>query len=147
MLLGSRHLTPVVGTDSGWVRLPPGTCGDMTDQSNPAPGRASQDTTPSGGTREERLSRLDQLEREIAAERERLNRPDEARESAGRESASSDAGDGQSGSVSRVELPELEERVTESQREAWAMGYQAGIADAQAGTTERTRNPFHPLRD
>jgi len=48
--------------------------------------------------------------------------------------------------VRTVDLPELEERVTESQREAWALGYQAGIADSQTRTGTPTQNPFHPLR-
>lgn len=47
--------------------------------------------------------------------------------------------------VREMELPELEAKVTESQREAWTLGYQAGLSDAQAGGTT-TVNPFHPLR-
>jgi hypothetical protein len=53
---------------------------------------------------------------------------------------------GRPSSVRTVDLPELEERVTESQREAWALGYQAGIADSQTRTGTPTQNPFHPLR-
>jgi hypothetical protein len=44
-----------------------------------------------------------------------------------------------------VELPDLEAKVTESQRAAWALGYEAGLSDAQAGG-KSTANPFHPLR-
>ncbi len=44
-----------------------------------------------------------------------------------------------------MDLPDLEAKVTESQREAWTLGYQAGLSDAQAGG-KRTANPFHPLR-
>jgi len=53
---------------------------------------------------------------------------------------------GRPSSVRTVDLPELEDRVTESQREAWALGYQAGIADSQTRTGTPTQNPFHPLR-
>lgn len=128
------------------------------------------------GDRAERLSRLDQLEREITIERERLNRSDtggvgdargvgddrvgDARgvrdddrvgvggEPPGRErpARSANVGDRPAGSVRTVDLPELEERVTESQREAWALGYQAGVADSQTRTGSPTQNPFHPLR-
>ena len=118
------------------------------------------------GDRADRLSRLDQLEREIAAERERLNRadidpnngrtddryPDDGRtgdrypDQAAERGAHAENASGRSGSVRTVDLPELEERVTESQREAWALGYQAGIADSQTRTGNPTQNPFHPLR-
>lgn len=110
------------------------------------------DPATHSGTRQEQLSRLDQLEREIAVERERLNRASggESRNDSGRQTDSAvghtDRGDRQAGSVAHVDLPELEERVTESQREAWALGYQAGVADAQTRTGEQTLNPFHPLR-
>jgi hypothetical protein len=130
--------------------------------------------------RADRHSRLDQLEREIAAERERLNRadasnssPDERlrdeRRTGGqatdrhvsvgspadpqvRDERGADArhgrpteADHRTESVRTVDLPELEERVTESQREAWALGYQAGVADSQTRTGSPTQNPFHPL--
>lgn len=108
------------------------------------------------GSREERLSRLDQLEREIATERERLNRPDAGNDPAGgrlrderpddKRRAGPAGADHRTGSMRTVDLPELEERVTESQREAWALGYQAGIADSQTRTGSPTQNPFHPLR-
>jgi hypothetical protein len=108
------------------------------------------------GSREDRLSRLDQLEREIAAERDRLSRSDLGDDTADgrlREERQADersAGpaqpDRRTDSVRSVDLPELEERVTESQREAWALGYQAGIADSQTRTGNPTQNPFHPLR-
>lgn len=94
------------------------------------------------GTRQERLTRLDELEQEIAVERERLHRSDDSHDSAG----STTGRDERPGSVPRVDLPELEERVTESQREAWALGYQAGVADSQTRTGQPTLNPFHPLR-
>ena len=99
-------------------------------------------TAAANGSREERLARLDQLERDIAAEREQLTRP----ESDPREQAESGhAGQEPGHSVREVELPDLEAKVTESQREAWALGYQAGRADAQSGE-QTTSNPFHPLR-
>ncbi len=101
--------------------------------------RPAEETTRSAlGSREEQLSRLDKLERDIAIERERLNRP-EARPS------QTDPRDGVDG-VREVDLPDLESKVTESQREAWTLGYQAGLADAQAGGRS-TANPFHPLRE
>lgn len=99
-------------------------------------------TDPGRDSREERSARLDQLEREIAIERDRLNRPDDGDQ----QPARSGTGDRHTDSVRQVDLPELEEKVTESQREAWAMGYQAGIADSQTRTGEPTQNPFHPLR-
>jgi hypothetical protein len=105
--------------------------------------RPAPDDADLGGSREERLSRLDQLEREIADERNRLNRPEEDDQQPAR---SGDPTDERTGSVRRVDLPELEEKVTESQREAWALGYQAGVADSQNRTGEQTQNPFHPLR-
>ena len=109
-------------------------------------------------SRAERMSRLDQLEREIAIERDQLNSPDtdgehnpgqerpsEERPAEGRPAGAGHAGS-RAGSVRTVDLPELEERVTESQREAWALGYQAGVADSQTTTGRPTQNPFHPLR-
>jgi len=85
---------------------------------------AAQSNTATGnGSREEQLSRLDQLEREIAVERERLNRPEsDTRQRAG----SSAGGPEQVDTVREVELPDLEAKVTESQQEAWTLGYQAG---------------------
>jgi hypothetical protein len=105
--------------------------------------RAPADPDLGRGRREEQSSRLDQLEREIAIERDRLNRPDDGDQSP----VQSGTGDPHIDSVRAVDLPELEERVTESQREAWALGYQAGVADSQTRTGERTQNPFHPLRE
>ena len=99
-------------------------------------------TDPGRGSRQERSARLDQLEREIAIERDRLNRPDDG----DHQPARSGTGHRHTDSVRQVDLPELEEKVTESQREAWALGYQAGIADSQTRTGEPTQNPFHPLR-
>src|SRR6476469_7976236 len=103
-------------------------------------------TATTNGSREERLARLDQMQRDIAAERERLNRPEPER----REQAESRDDDGQRrerpGSVREVDLPDLEAKVTESQREAWRLGYQAGLSDAQAGGN-RTANPFHPRKE
>ena len=104
-----------------------------------------RDITAQNGGREERLARLDQLERDIAAEREHLNRPEQD----ARQQEGSRHGDRQRDhldTVREVELPDLEAKVTESQREAWTLGYQAGLSDAQAdGKT--TPNPFHPLRE
>ncbi len=120
------------------------------------------------GSHADRLSRLDQLEREIAEERARLNSADTdtttdryadrnaahaadrttdqyADRGADRGARAEDAS-GRPSSVRTVDLPELEDRVTESQREAWALGYQAGIADSQTRTGTPTQNPFHPLR-
>ena len=101
--------------------------------------------------REEQLSRLDKLEQDIAAERERLNRPADSRDQPGRRSG--DQYDPRSGdqpepvdTVREVHLPDLETKVTESQREAWTLGYQAGLSDAQSGG-RTTANPFHPLRE
>jgi len=94
----------------------------------------------SQGSREEQLSRLDRLERDIALERERLNRPDVRHEGSHRDDS------GRGDAVREVDLPDLESKVTESQREAWTLGYQAGLADAQAGG-RTTANPFHPLRE
>jgi hypothetical protein len=116
----------------------------MTNHSDDLSGRA------------DRHSRLDQLEREIAEERERLNRADpgnspsdgqvrDERDADERRIRPTEA-DHQTESVRTVDLPELEERVTESQREAWALGYQAGVADSQTRTGSPTQNPFHPLR-
>ncbi|WP_395727835.1 hypothetical protein [Nakamurella sp.] len=146
--------------------------------------------------RADRHSRLDQLEREIAAERERLHRADAGNSPADerlrderptdarvtdrrmvderptdeqvtdrhvsvgshsdrqvRDERGADVRHGQpteadhrTESVRTVDLPQLEERVTESQREAWALGYQAGVADSQTRTGSPTQNPFHPLR-
>ena len=136
------------------------------------------------GSHADRLSRLDQLEREIAEERARLNSAGtdtttdryadrNAAQDADRttdryaDRTTAPAGDrttdqyadrgadrgaraedasGRPSSVRTVDLPELEDRVTESQREAWALGYQAGIADSQTRTGTPTQNPFHPLR-
>ncbi len=130
------------------------------------------------GSHADRLSRLDQLEREIAEERARLSRADTATDRTtdrttdqyadrttdrptdqyadrnavpavdrgAHRGTGADDGAGRDGSVRTVDLPELEERVTESQREAWALGYQAGIADSQTRTGTPTQNPFHPLR-
>lgn len=92
--------------------------------------------TAPDGSRQQQLSRLDELEREIAAERERLNQPDPV--------ASDDRRGQHVDNVREVQLPDLEAKVTESQREAWTLGYQAGLSDAQGGG--RTSNPFHPLR-
>lgn len=133
-------------------------------------------------SRSERLSRLDQLEREIAIERDRLTstdtdtgeragdgrlsggermggerlgseRPSGERFSGERFSGEGSdqarrtgTGAGRADSVSSVDLPELEERVTESQRKAWALGYQAGVSDSRTSTGGPTQNPFHPLR-
>jgi hypothetical protein len=184
------------------------------DQGRPADGQAPTDQLD----REAQLARLDKLERDIAAERERLNRPsagsrhqhgpsgddrqdpryDDPRfdgvrgseqQSARRDNPREDnprrdnprdndprfddphggerqdarhddprgadprAADPRYGkhqeqvnTVREVELPDLETKVTESQREAWALGYQAGLSDAQAGG-RTTPNPFHPLRE
>jgi len=103
--------------------------------------RSTEGTTTSPrGSREEQLSRLDKLERDIAIERERLNRPDtDLRDQQGSDRHGVDP-------VREVDLPDLESKVTESQREAWTLGYQAGLADAQAGGRS-TANPFHPLRE
>ena len=136
------------------------------------------------GSHADRLSRLDQLEREIAEERARLNSADtdtttdryadrNAAQDADRTTdryadrttapaadrttdqytdrgtdrgARAEDASGRPSSVRTVDLPELEDRVTESQREAWALGYQAGIADSQTRTGTPTQNPFHPLR-
>lgn len=113
------------------------------------------------GSHEDRLTRLDRLEREIAAERNRLTRSDAGDDTAGErpgdarraDDRRADArpperarGDHRTDSVRTVDLPELEERVTDSQREAWALGYQAGVADSQTRTGSPTPNPFHPLR-
>ena len=95
-------------------------------------------TDPGRGGRQERSARLDQLEREIAIERDRLNRPDD-----GDPAPRSGTGDRHPDSVRRVDLPELE-KVTESQREAWALGYQAGIADSQTRTGEPSPEPVPP---
>ena len=103
-------------------------------------------TATTNGSREERLARLDQMQRDIAAERERLNRPEpELRE---QPESRDDRGQHRErpGSVRQVDLPDLEAKVTESQREAWRLGYQAGLSDAQAGGTT-TANPFHPLKE
>ena len=128
-------------------------------------------------SRSERLSRLDQLEREIAIERDRLTSTDtdtgeragDGRLSGGErmggerlgserlsgerfsgegsdQARRTGTGAGRADSVSSVDLPELEERVTESQREAWALGYQAGVSDSRTSTGGPTQNPFHPLR-
>lgn len=105
--------------------------------------RPAADDTDLGGSREERLARLDQLEREIAVERDRLNRRDDSDQQPARSGRPENE---RNGSVRQVDLPELEEKVTESQREAWALGYQAGVADSQTRTGEQTQNPFHPLR-
>jgi len=103
---------------------------------------AEGNTAAPGDSREERLSRLDQMERDIAAERERLNRPEpDTRAPAGSPRPDPDQVD----TVREVELPDLEAKVTESQREAWALGYQAGLSDAQQGGAT-TAKPFHPLR-
>lgn len=99
-------------------------------------------TDPDRDSRQERSARLDQLEREIAIERDRLSRPDDGDHRPARPGT----GDRHPDTVRQVDLPELEEKVTESQREAWALGYQAGIADSQTRTGEPTQNPFHPLR-
>jgi hypothetical protein len=102
-------------------------------------------TATTNGSREERLARLDQMQRDITAERERLNRP----EPGAREQAESRDDGGQRrerlDSVREVDLPDLEAKVTESQREAWRLGYQAGLSDAQEGG-KTTANPFHPLK-
>jgi hypothetical protein len=105
---------------------------------------AEHNTAAPNGSREERLAKLDQLEREIAAEREQLNRPDpDTRHQGG----SRDGGQHRDhlDTVREVELPDLEAKVTESQRAAWSLGYEAGLSDAQAGG-KTTANPFHPLR-
>lgn len=125
------------------VRFDPAPNGNhhlMTTHPDTSTRRATGDTTPD---RDERSARLDQLEREIAIERDRLNRTDVDDQ---RPALSGNPADRPSGSVPQVDLPELEERVTESQREAWALGYQAGIADSQTRTGGHTPNPFHPLR-
>ena len=103
-------------------------------------------TATTNGSREERLARLDQMQRDIAAERERLNRPEpamreqaESRDDGGRRRERLEG-------VREVDLPDLEAKVTESQREAWRLGYQAGLSDAQAGG-KTTANPFHPLKE
>ena len=103
-------------------------------------------TATANGSREERLSRLDQMERDIAAERDRLNRPEP--EMGERAESRDDGGQHRErpGSVREVDLPDLEAKVTESQREAWRLGYEAGLSDAQAGGN-RTANPFHPLKE
>ena len=108
----------------------------------------AQETVARDRGPDDRLSRLDQLEREIAEERARLTRTDREADQrdARREDPRQDSRDDRSGSYARVDLPELEERVTESQREAWALGYQAGVADSQSRTGDRSVNPFHPLR-
>ena len=106
------------------------------------------------GSREDQLSRLDRLERDIALERERLGRPDVRDEAETRRGDQPRNGDQRYGdhdrdhvdAVREVDLPDLESKVTESQREAWTLGYQAGLADAQAGGPT-TANPFHPLRE
>ena len=115
----------------------------MRTQSDSSTRPAAQDAAPGSdrGSREERLARLDQLEREIATERDRLNRPDDGDRS-GRPAV-----DERVQSLREVDLSELEEKVTEGQREAWNLGYQAGIADSQTRTGQRTPNPFHPLRE
>ncbi|MGS0684909.1 hypothetical protein ACVBEQ_07120 [Nakamurella sp. GG22] len=92
--------------------------------------------TAPDGNRQQQLSRLDELERQIAVERERLSRPDPEPGDVGRNQHLD--------SVREVQLPDLEAKVTESQREAWTLGYQAGLSDAQNGG--QTSNPFHPLR-
>ena len=109
-------------------------------ESSTRPAAQDADLGSDRGSHEQRSARLDQLEREIAIERDRLNRPDDGDRS-GRPS-----GDERVQSVREVGLPELEEKVTESQREAWNLGYQAGIADSQTRTGQHTPNPFHPLR-
>ena len=48
--------------------------------------------------------------------------------------------------VREVDVPDLATKVTESQREAWASGYQAGLSDSQSGG-RTTTNPFHPECD
>lgn len=101
-------------------------------------------TSRQNGTREEQLSRLDQLERDIAAERERLNRPQP--DTGDRPARYGGQQNEQRDTVREVDLPDLETKVTESQREAWALGYQAGLSDAQSGG-KTTANPFHPLRE
>ena len=120
------------------------------------------------GSHADRLSRLDQLEREIAEERARLNSAgtdtttdryadrdaaqvadrttDQYADRGADRGARAEDASGRPSSVRTVDLPELEDRVTESQREAWALGYQAGIADSQTRTGTPTQNPFHPLR-
>ena len=105
---------------------------------------AEHSTAAPNGGREERLARLDQFEREIAAEREQLNRPEPDTR---RPAESRDSGQHRDRleTVREVELPDLEAKVTESQRAAWALGYEAGLSDAQAGG-KSTANPFHPLR-
>ena len=98
---------------------------------------------------EEQFSRLDKLEQVIAAGRERLNRPSaDSRDQPG--ARSGDQYDPRSGdrqepvdAVREVDVPDLESRVTGSQREAWALGYQAGLSDAQSGG-RTTTNPSHP---
>ena len=98
---------------------------------------------------EKQFSRLDKLEQGIEAERERLNRPSaDSRDQPGRRSG--DQYDPRSGdrqepvdAVREVDVPDLESRVTGSQREAWASGYRAGLSDAQSGG-RATTNPFHP---
>jgi hypothetical protein len=77
---------------------------------------------------EEQLSRLDKLEQVISAERERLNRPSaDSRDQPGRRSG--DQYDPRSGdqqepvdTLREVDVPGLETKVTESQREAGAIG-------------------------
>jgi len=102
------------------------------------------DVAAPNGSREERLSRLDQLERDIAAERERLNQPEpDTRQPAGSRHGGQQRE--QFDTVREVELPDLEAKVTESQREAWRLGYEAGLSDARADG-QTTANPFHPLR-
>ena len=92
------------------------------------PGIAVRERITAQDTREEHLSRLDQLEHELALERERLDRSDVADPAAAGDVRSEGRRDQPVASVRRVDLPELEERVTESQREAWELGYRAGIA-------------------
>ena len=102
-------------------------------------------TATTNGSREERLARLDQMQRDITAERERLNRPEpDTRQPAGSRHGGQQRE--QFDTVREVELPDLEAKVTESQREAWRLGYQAGLSDAQAGG-KTTANPFHPLKE
>ena len=48
--------------------------------------------------------------------------------------------------VREVDVPDLATKVTESQREAWASGYHAGLSDSQSGG-RTTTNPFHPECD
>jgi hypothetical protein len=79
----------------------------------------------------------------FSAERERLNRPEQ--HSTEHSARYGDQPQGNWDTVREVNLPDLETKVTESQREAWALGYQAGLSDAQSGGGT-TVNPFHPLR-